>query len=173
MAPIIQACISSPVVSGDSLGPSPRLLILFTCHSAKQITMPTFQSLVSTLLGRSSGASLEEIFVKTDPVIDGDDCLYDCDSCTAHYPKNFRVEKSHDLYGHIRGWSTHLLVATAKSDWVRNVANEKGSIMEAVEKAHEPGNGVSLKSMNYYLLPIGSVSNGDPQNRAYGVVNFY
>lgn len=30
------------------------------------------------------------------------------------------------------GWSTHLLIATGKSDWVRDIADEKGSVMEAV-----------------------------------------
>ena len=38
------------------------------------------------------------------------------------------------MYGRINGWATHILVATGKTDWVKNVANEKGSVMEAVDK---------------------------------------
>ena len=38
-----------------------------------------------------------------------------------------------------------MLVATGKTDWVRDVADEKGSVMEAVERGGvEPSNGVSL-----------------------------
>jgi hypothetical protein len=46
----------------------------------------------------------------------------------------------------VKGWSTHLIVATGKTDWVRDVADEKGSIMEAVDKGDaKPSNGVSLR----------------------------
>jgi hypothetical protein len=49
------------------------------------------------------------------------------------------------LYGHVKGWATHLLVATGKTDWVRDIADEKGSVMEAVAKAKvQPANGVSV-----------------------------
>lgn len=106
--------------------------------------MPDFYTLMSTLLGNSPAVSPAELFAKTDPAIDGEDCLHDCGSCTVQYPKNFKVETNHTLYGNIKGWSTHLLVATSKSDWARNVANERGSVMEAVDKARKPTNGVSL-----------------------------
>jgi glycerol-3-phosphate O-acyltransferase / dihydroxyacetone phosphate acyltransferase len=109
--------------------------------------MLSFKSLVLNVLGRTSGASLTELFDKTDPTVDGDDCLHDCDSCIVEYPKRFKVEQSHVLYGSIKGWSSHLLVATAKSNWVRNVDNEKGSIMEALDKAHGPENDVSLETI--------------------------
>ncbi|RSL43309.1 hypothetical protein CEP54_015142 [Fusarium duplospermum] len=115
--------------------------------------MSAFQSLVSTLLGCSTGASPSELFVKSDPTVDGDDCLHDCDSCTVQYPKKFKVETSQALYGNIKGWSTHLLVATTKSDWVRNVANEKGSIMEAVDKARELRNGKLMLSASNMPTP--------------------
>lgn len=43
-----------------------------------------------------------------------------------------------------------MLVATGRTDWVRDVADEEGSVMEAVERGGvEPGNGVS-----FFLLPI-------------------
>jgi hypothetical protein len=46
----------------------------------------------------------------------------------------FDVDHQDELYGQVNGWATHLLVATGKSDWVRDVADEKGSVMEAIEK---------------------------------------
>lgn len=49
------------------------------------------------------------------------------------------------LYGNVNGWATHLLVATGKTDWVRDVADERGSLMEAIEKGGiVPSNGVSF-----------------------------
>ena len=35
------------------------------------------------------------------------------------------------------------MVATGKTDWVRDVADEKGSVMQAVGKSSGPTNGVS------------------------------
>lgn len=86
----------------------------------------------------------DALFPPTDPDVDGDDCLHDCASCTVKYPRNFSIDEEEKLYGHVQGWSTHLIVATGKTDWVRDVADEKGSIMEAVEKSDvKPSNGVS------------------------------
>jgi hypothetical protein len=88
----------------------------------------------------------EELFPTTDPTIDGEDCLHDCASCSVKYPRKFEIDETEELYGHVKGWSTHLIVATGKTDWVRNVADEKGSIMEAVDKGDaKPSNGVSLR----------------------------
>ena len=86
-----------------------------------------------------------DLFPKTDPAIDGEDCLHDCDSCTAHLPSKFSIDESDELYGQVKGWQTHLIVATGKTDWVRDVADEKGSVREAVEKGSEqPSNGVRV-----------------------------
>jgi len=100
----------------------------------KQKMAVSLKSLMSSVLGRgSSGAGsgatpgVTELFAKTDPARDGDECLHDCDSCTVH----------------VKGWSTHVLVGTGKADWVRDVADEKGSVMEAIDRADAPTNGVS------------------------------
>lgn len=83
------------------------------------------------------------LFPKTDPAVDGEDCLHDCDSCTIRYPSRFVVDEEDQLYGKVDAWDTHLLVATGKDDWVRDVADEKGSIMEAIRKGDiQPTNGV-------------------------------
>jgi hypothetical protein len=92
----------------------------------------------------------DELFTKTDPAVDGEECVHDCASCEVKYPRKFEVDETEELYGHIKGWSTHLLVATGKTDWVRDVADEKGSIMEAVDRGTvKPTNGVCST-----LLPV-------------------
>lgn len=85
----------------------------------------------------------DKLFTKVDPAVDGEDCLHDCATCTVKYPTKFDIDREDELYGHVKGWATHLLVATGKSDWVRDVADEEGSLMEAIEKGGvEPSNGV-------------------------------
>lgn len=92
----------------------------------------------------SGPAAPHSLFPKTAPAVDGEDCDHDCDSCTVKYPKSFSIDTEDVLYGHVKGWSTHLLVATGKTDWVRDVADEKGSVMQAVEASDKPDNGVSF-----------------------------
>ena len=88
-------------------------------------------------------AAEDALFPKVDPKIDGEDCDRDCESCTIKYPSKFDVNMSDELYGHVKGWSTHVLIATGKTDWVHDVADEKGSVMEAIEKRGlTPKNGV-------------------------------
>lgn len=90
------------------------------------------------------GAPATVLFPKVDPAVDGEECLRDCESCPTHYPRTFKIDETDDLYGQVKGWSTHVLVATGKADWVRDVANEKGSVMQAIDRAAEkPSNGVS------------------------------
>ncbi|KAH7175568.1 Sucrase/ferredoxin-like-domain-containing protein [Dactylonectria macrodidyma] len=110
----------------------------------KQKMAFAIKSLVSSVLGGGRGPqppAVSELFTKTDPAVDGDDCLHDCDSCSVKYPRGFKIDTDDVMYGQIKAWSTHLLVGTGKADWVRDVADEKGSVMEAVEKASSPTNG--------------------------------
>ncbi|KAF1939440.1 hypothetical protein EJ02DRAFT_456944 [Clathrospora elynae] len=96
----------------------------------------------------------EELFPTTDPAIDGDDCLHDCSSCSVKYPRKFQIDETEELYGHVKGWSTHLIVATGKTDWVRDVADEKGSIMEAVDRGDaKPSNGKLMLSASNMPVP--------------------
>ena len=66
--------------------------------------------------------------------------------------KGFKIEEDDELYGHVNGWSTHILVATGKTDWVRDVADEKGSLMEAIEKKADVkiSNGVSYPISRHF-----------------------
>lgn len=92
--------------------------------------------------GFSTAKTPTQLFTKTDPELDGEECLRDCESCTVKYPRKFDIDEDDKLYGRIQGWSRHILCATGKTDWVRDVSDEKGSIMEAVGKnndLHENG----------------------------------
>lgn len=94
-----------------------------------------------------------KLFPKTDPLVDGDECLRDCDSCTRKYPARFSIDEEDELFGKVDGWDTHLLVATGKEDWVRDVADEEGSIMEAVGKGGvRPANGVRFLFLFFFSL---------------------
>lgn len=117
-------------------------------HTVKKKTMAGtiksfFNSARQTLAGPLENAPIGTLFTKVDPAVDGDDCDHDCSSCTISYPKGFKIDEDDELYGHVKGWSTHVLVATGKTDWVRDVADEKGSIMQAIDKSSvSPSNGV-------------------------------
>lgn len=82
--------------------------------------------------GFSTAKDAAALFKTTTPEIDGEECLHDCESCTIHLPRKFSIDEDDKLYGHINAWSRHLIVATGKTDWVRDVADEKDSVMEAV-----------------------------------------
>ncbi|RDL39458.1 Thioredoxin-like protein [Venustampulla echinocandica] len=137
---------------------------------------PTFKSLLNTarqVVSRSStpipgtppdGASLNALFPKVDPKIDGEDCDHDCDSCSISYPRGFNIDEDDKLYGHIKGWSRHILVATGKTDWVRDVADEKGSLMEAIEKKADvkPTDGRLMLSASNMPTPSHSSNYSEP-----------
>lgn len=94
--------------------------------------------------GKLKTASQKELFEKVDPAVDGPDCDHDCASCTVKYPAKFDIDTTAKLYGKVDEWATHVVVATGKTDWVRDIADEKGSVMRAIDKkASEPTNGVS------------------------------
>lgn len=108
--------------------------------------------------GFRSVSESDQLFNQPDPAVDGDECLHDCATCTVKYPAKFDVDQEDELYGHVKGWATHVLVATGKSDWVRDVADEVGSVMEAIEKGGiEPSNGVRLIYYNSFsFLSLGT-----------------
>lgn len=93
------------------------------------------------------------LFPKVDPAIDGEDCEHDCESCSITYPAKFKIDEDEKLYGKINGWATHMLVATGKTDWVKDVSDEKGSVMEAVRDCGiEPANGVGCYSFRKTMV---------------------
>lgn len=106
------------------------------------------KSLVSGAKRLAAGGGPQQpadvLFPRVAPEVDGEDCLRDCESCSVAYPRGFKIDEGDELYGHVKGWATHVLVATGKSDWVRDVADEKGSVMQAIEAAERPSNGASF-----------------------------
>ncbi|KIX04200.1 uncharacterized protein Z518_07754 [Rhinocladiella mackenziei CBS 650.93] len=134
-------------------------------------SMSLLRSVKTFLTPTGSSANLEhstgfrtaktetELFTPTRPDVDGGECLRDCDSCTTHYPKKFSIDESDKLYGHVKGWNTHLIVGTGRTDWVRDVTDEKGSVMHAVGKAGlERRNGKLMLSASN--LPSGEECHG-------------
>ncbi|EEY21935.1 actin patches distal protein [Verticillium alfalfae VaMs.102] len=111
-------------------------------------------------LGTGGATPMLDLFPKTDPAVDGDECSHDCESCHIKYPRGFKIETEDALYGVQKGFSTHLLVATGKTDWVREIEDEKGSVMEAIGKAAAPSNGVCFPASHIpsRLLPKSTVN---------------
>lgn len=101
----------------------------------KTLLTPSGSSTSLNQTGFVTAKTETELFPATRPEVDGEECLRDCDSCTTHYPKKFSIDEDDKLYGHVKGWNTHLIVGTGKTDWVRDVTDEKGSVMQAVGKA--------------------------------------
>ncbi|KAI9809248.1 MAG: hypothetical protein M1825_002539 [Sarcosagium campestre] len=102
----------------------------------------------------AAAAAATTLFPTVDPAVDGPECLEDCSNCTIAYPRKFKVEEDDQLYGKIKGWATHVLVATGKTDWVRDVEDEPGSVMKAFGKASiEPSNGRMMLSASNIPLP--------------------
>ncbi|QPG94388.1 hypothetical protein C2857_005833 [Epichloe festucae Fl1] len=133
---------------------------------AKQKMAVSLRSLMSSVLGGDGGkrtaAARDELFAKTDPAADGDDCLRDCESCSVRYPRGFKIDEKDVLYGQVKGWSTHVLVGTGKTDWARDVADEKGSVMEAIGKADGPTNGRLMVSASNMATPSGTSDYSEP-----------
>ncbi|TDZ59757.1 Actin patches distal protein 1 [Colletotrichum trifolii] len=121
-----------------------------------------FNNAKKLALGDGNKLPASELFAKTDPALDGDACDHDCESCHVKYPKGFKIDESDELYGHIKGWSTHALVATGKTDWVRDVADEKGSVMEGIGKAAAPSNGKLMLSASNIPTPSHSSDYSEP-----------
>lgn len=94
------------------------------------------------------------LFCKVNPAEDGENCFDDCASCSIKYPAKFKVDMEAKLYGEIDAWATHLLVATGKADWVKDISDEKGSLMEAIAKnCATPDNGKMKLSASNIPVP--------------------
>ncbi|KAL8900749.1 MAG: hypothetical protein Q9192_000908 [Flavoplaca navasiana] len=112
------------------------------------LTPTSSSTAVPRLTDSFSKAPEGGLFPKVDPAIDGEDCDHDCESCSIKYPAKFKIDEDDKLYGHVNAWATHMLVATGKTDWVRDVSDEKGSVMEAVRDCGiEPSNGGGEKKL--------------------------
>jgi glycerol-3-phosphate O-acyltransferase / dihydroxyacetone phosphate acyltransferase len=137
-------------------------------HSSPPAGMPLKQKMATGLLALANGvkrlalgddgkppaAPRDELFARTEKEADGEECLHDCETCEIQYPRGFKIDEEDMLYGMVKGWSTHVLVATGKTDWVRDVTHEKGSVMQALGKADGPSNGVSFFFFFWCLVVV-------------------
>lgn len=99
-------------------------------------------------------ATRDALFPTVHPDVDGADCAADCSTCTAKYPKSFKINEDDELYGNIKPWATHVVIATGKSDWYRALPLERGSIMEALGKTGAaPRNGRLMISASNMIPP--------------------
>ncbi|KAJ5459971.1 uncharacterized protein N7458_001523 [Penicillium daleae] len=89
--------------------------------------------MLRSLLSLARGSEPDYVFPKVNQDEDGPDCLKDCADCTIQFPAKVKVESSMPLYGHIKEFHSHVLVATGRSDWKEKVGQERGSLMEAFE----------------------------------------
>lgn len=107
-------------------------LQLPTLPSQLSRTLTMLRSLLS--FGRTG--TNDFVFPKVDPKEDGPECLKDCADCTIQFPSKVKVETSGPLYGQIKEFHAHVLVATGQSDWKeKHVENMTGSLMEAFDGA--------------------------------------
>ncbi|OAX85481.1 hypothetical protein ACJ72_00160 [Emergomyces africanus] len=89
----------------------------------------------------------KKLYPVVDPDLDGSDCDKDCADCTIKFPSRFKVNSDRELYGSIKPFVKHALVATGKADWAPKVENEVGSLMEAFKKgSFKPKNGRMMVS---------------------------
>ncbi|KAL8803190.1 MAG: hypothetical protein Q9200_006314 [Gallowayella weberi] len=125
---------------------------------------PTNSSLSLPRLDKAFAKAPEgALFPKVDPAVDGDDCDHDCESCSIKYPAKFKIDEDDKLYGHVNAWATHMLVATGKTDWVRDVSDEQGSVMEAIRDCGvEPSNGKLMLSASNIPTPHHHHSPSEP-----------
>lgn len=122
-----------------------------------------FVSSPSTPQNEKTGtAAVGDLFPVTTAEVDGDACEHDCDSCHVSYPRGFKIDEADLLYGHVKGWATHVLVATGKADWVRDVEDEKGSVMQAFGRASKPSNGRLMLSASNMPTPSHAADYAEP-----------
>lgn len=95
-----------------------------------------------------AGRGPKYIFPEVDPKVDGDDCRTDCNDCTVKCPQNVKIDTTLPMYGFIKEFHAHILVATGQTDWIRKVEQENGSLMEAFKSDAKSKHGVCL----FYLV---------------------
>ncbi|QGA19505.1 hypothetical protein EYB26_007194 [Talaromyces marneffei] len=92
--------------------------------------------MLKSLIFRIGGYNQDYIFPTVNTQEDGLDCLKDCTDCTVHFPDKFHIDSESKIYGKIKPFATHVLVATGKSDWVSKPEWERGTIVHALCEAN-------------------------------------
>ncbi|KAK7208320.1 Sucrase/ferredoxin-like-domain-containing protein [Myxozyma melibiosi] len=77
----------------------------------------------------SSDPKPEEIL----PVVPSDGCDLECATCTAKYSSSLKFDRDTPLWGSVKPWRRHILIATGKSDWAHGLGDETGSLSTKLE----------------------------------------
>ncbi|KAL7784945.1 Sucrase/ferredoxin-like domain-containing protein [Trichoderma ceciliae] len=162
--------MSPPAAIRNTASVTPRMPVKQKMAASLKSFMSSVLSAVPGAAGAGFGpeasgggpARMEALFPKTEAEKDGDECLHDCESCSVRYPRGFKVEEEDVLYGQVKAWSTHVLVGTGKVDWVRDVAEEKGSVMEAIQKTGGVTNGRLMLSASNLPTPHDTTDYSEP-----------
>lgn len=104
--------------------------------------------------GKSVGtATKDTLFPVVSKEVDGEDCDHDCDHCPG-YGRAFDkigIEAGEELWGGIKGFANHVIVATGETDWIRDVEDISGSVMRELKKKSEMlEQGVSPTLLTYH-----------------------
>jgi len=106
-----------------------------------------------------SQATKESLFP---PIPADEECNHDCNGCPisdsgSGYGKAFDkigINTTDALGGQVKPYSTHVIVATGKTDWIRDVEDIEGSVMEALAgKRAAVENGKVMISASNLPLP--------------------
>ncbi|CAI7628656.1 unnamed protein product [Penicillium viridicatum] len=105
--------------------------------------------MLRSLLSLGRAGTNDYVFPKVHPKEDGPECLNDCTDCTIQFPSKVKIETSRPLYGEIKEFHAHVLVATGQSDWKeKHVENMTGSLMEAFDEAKSDHGRIMVSASN-------------------------
>ncbi|OQD69867.1 hypothetical protein PENPOL_c002G05461 [Penicillium polonicum] len=105
--------------------------------------------MLRSLLSLGRAGTNDYVFPKVHPKEDGPECLNDCTDCTIQFPSKVKIETSRPLYGEIKEFHAHVLVATGQSDWKeKHVENMTGSLMEAFDGAKSDHGRIMVSASN-------------------------
>jgi hypothetical protein len=110
--------MSSKLKTPTSLSVKKRLNMASSLKNLINRFTPNASSADLSSSGFSTAKTPTQLFPQTEPALDGEECLHDCESCTIKYPRKFNIDEDDQLYGLVKGWSRHILCATGKTDWV-------------------------------------------------------
>ena len=92
--------------------------------------------------------TLFPLVTKEDERTDDDDddaaaCNNDCNACPSGYGRAFDkhgINTRDDVWGKVVRYSSHAIVATGETDWIRDVEGIKGSVMRALAQHWKSSN---------------------------------
>ena len=68
-----------------------------------------------------------------------EECIKDCNACPS-YGRAFDkigIDDRSEVWGAVNQYSTHVIVATGQTDWIRDVVDIPGSVMAGLQEDRE------------------------------------